>query len=100
MESNADLVLYFKAMADETRLSILEMLSCEELCACHILEDFDITQPTLSYHMKILVGSKLVESTKDGNWTRYCINSNLINVINSRLTDLDISNKKISKRAL
>lgn len=43
MESNADLVLYFKAMADETRLSILEMLSCEELCACHILEDFDIT---------------------------------------------------------
>lgn len=50
--------------------------------------------------MKILVDSKLVESTKDGNWTRYCINSNLINVINSRLTDLDMSNKKISKRAL
>lgn len=53
-------------MADETHLSILEMLSCEELCPCHILEDFDITQPTLYYHMKILVDSKLVESTKDG----------------------------------
>ena len=34
--SNKDVVLYFKAMADETRLSILQMLSTEQLCACHI----------------------------------------------------------------
>ncbi|MDE8039169.1 metalloregulator ArsR/SmtB family transcription factor [Erysipelothrix rhusiopathiae] len=64
----------FKVLSDDTRLKIIEMLSTEELCACHILEDFDITQPTLSYHMKMLVESGLVSSKKDGNWTRYSLN--------------------------
>lgn len=64
----------FKVLSDDTRLKIIEMLSSEELCACHILEDFDITQPTLSYHMKMLVESGLVSSKKDGNWTRYSLN--------------------------
>ena len=61
----ADAVLCFKAMADETRLSIIDMLSRESLCACHILEEFNITQPTLSYHMKILVESNIVLGEKD-----------------------------------
>ncbi|MDE8331751.1 metalloregulator ArsR/SmtB family transcription factor [Erysipelothrix rhusiopathiae] len=64
----------FKVLSDDTRLKIIDMLSSEELCACHILEDFDITQPTLSYHMKMLVESGLVSSKKDGNWTRYSLN--------------------------
>ena len=58
--NNKDYVIVFKALADETRLAILDMLSKEELCACHILQEFEITQPTLSYHMKILVDSGLV----------------------------------------
>ena len=45
---------WFKALADPTRLEIVDMLSCGELCACKILERFQITQPTLSHHMKIL----------------------------------------------
>ena len=49
----------FKAMSDETRLKIIDMLSCGEMCACDILEEFNITQPTLSYHMKILTDSGL-----------------------------------------
>lgn len=71
MHNNKDIILYFKALADETRLAIIEMLSRENLCACHILEEFEITQPTLSYHMKILVESGLVDSERDGNWIRY-----------------------------
>ncbi len=67
-----------KALSDETRIKIFDMLSNGELCACKILEEFKITQPTLSYHMKILAESGLVESRKEGIWMRYSINpSNL-----------------------
>lgn len=64
----------FKALADETRLKIIEMLSSGEMCACKILEEFDITQPTLSYHMKILTESGLVNGRRDGAWMRYSLN--------------------------
>lgn len=64
----------FKALADETRLKIIRMLSAGELCACKILEEFEITQPTLSYHMKILTDSGLVNGVRDGAWMRYSLN--------------------------
>ena len=76
-----------KALSDETRVKILEMISQKELCACNILEEFNITQPTLSYHMKTLCDSGLVNSRKDGIWTKYSIDKenfeSLQNFINS-----------------
>ena len=51
--SYADYVPAMKALSDETRLKIIDMLSCGEMCACEILEELSISQPTLSYHMKI-----------------------------------------------
>lgn len=68
----------FKALADATRLRIVEILSCGELCACDILDSFDFTQPTLSYHMKILVESGLVLARKDGPWMRYRLDADKI----------------------
>ena len=68
--------IFMKALADETRVKIFDMLSDGELCACKILEDFNITQPTLSYHMKILCDSRLVSGRRDGVWMRYSINKN------------------------
>lgn len=85
---NADFALLFKAMSDETRLRIIDMLSKENLCACHILEAFNITQPTLSYHMKILVDSGMVTSQKDGNWTRYYLNKDSIGKVQKLTSDL------------
>ncbi|WP_346870732.1 MULTISPECIES: metalloregulator ArsR/SmtB family transcription factor [unclassified Clostridium] len=75
----AEYVQMFKALADETRLKIINMLTeSEELCACKILENFNITQPTLSYHMKILTDSGLVLGNKDGSWMKYTLNSERI----------------------
>lgn len=74
----SDSALIFKALSDETRLRIIDMLSSSELCACDILEEFAITQPTLSYHMKILTESGLVNARKDGAWTRYTLNLELM----------------------
>lgn len=73
--SYGEYVSIFKALADETRLKIIQMLSQGELCACHILEEFNITQPTLSYHMKILTECGLVNAVKDGSWMKYTLNN-------------------------
>ena len=100
MTTNKHLVLCFKALADETRLEILGMLSEEYLCACHILEEFDITQPTLSYHMKILVDSGIVNSVKDGTWTLYSINPDAIDLVVSQLSKFDTRNKDIERRCI
>jgi ArsR family transcriptional regulator len=69
----AEYVPLLKALADETRLKIIDMLSCGELCACKILEPLSITQPTLSYHMKILTECGAVTARRDGAWMHYAL---------------------------
>lgn len=68
----------FKVLSDSNRLQIIDMLSCGEMCACKILEKFNITQPTLSHHMKVLIESGLVESRKEVNWVHYKLNESKI----------------------
>lgn len=60
-----------KAFCDENRLRILALLRGGEKCACMLLRDLNIGQPSLSYHMKILVDSGVVESRQQGKWTNY-----------------------------
>ena len=64
----------FKVLSDSNRLQIIDMLSCGEMCVCKILEKFDITQPTLSHHLKVLADSGLVTSRKEANWIHYKLN--------------------------
>jgi len=73
-QSHAEFVPVFKALSDETRLRIMDMLSSEEMCACRILEEFSISQSTLSYHMKILSECGIVNARRDGAWMKYTIN--------------------------
>lgn len=68
-----DSVLMFKALADDTRWQIVKMLVVGELYACRIQENFNITQPTLSYHMKILTDCGLVNGRREGAWIRYSL---------------------------
>ncbi len=65
--------IVFKAFCDENRIKILQLLSGGEKCACKLLEEMNITQPTLSHHMKILCDSGIVESRKEGKWMYYSI---------------------------
>ena len=55
-----DVALICKALSDPNRLKIVQMLSDGEKCGCKLLEAFEITQPTLSHHMKILEECGLV----------------------------------------
>ena len=63
-----------KALCDETRLSILSMLSRQEMNGCEINRAFQCTQPTISYHMKLLVDTSLVCSRREGCAVIYSIN--------------------------
>jgi len=61
----------FKAFCDAKRLSILELLQSGEKCACVLIDHMEIGQSSLSYHMKILCESGVVESRQEGKWTHY-----------------------------
>lgn len=61
----------FKALCDPNRLAILELLRSGEQCACVLLEQLELTQSGLSYHMRILCESGIVASRQEGKWTHY-----------------------------
>ena len=63
----------FKALADENRLAILMSLQQNEKCACYLLEELNISQSTLSHHMKLLCDSGLVDYRKEGKWMHYSL---------------------------
>lgn len=91
MDEKHKIVASLKALADPVRLSILEFLwspSAEEfrtqdgICACDVQDFLGVTQPTVSYHMKILIQAGLVTAEKRGKWVYYeCITEGLTEVI-------------------
>lgn len=82
----------FKAFCDEKRLRILELLRGGEKCACVLLEQLDLGQSGLSYHMKILVESGVVESRQEGKWTHYKISEKGSSYVGTLLKELTTPN--------
>ena len=74
MSKETDIACIFRALGDENRIRILSLLRDGEPCACELLEELNITQPTLSHHMKILCGCGIVKKRRAGKWTHYSIN--------------------------
>lgn len=88
MRDYMEAVKVFKALDDEKRLQILDMIRGGEKCACVILENMQISQSTLSHHMKILCASGIVRGRKDGKWTYYTIDREGIRKAESILCSL------------
>jgi ArsR family transcriptional regulator len=65
---------FCKALADDTRQRILQMLLEKELCVSDITEAFDMSQPTISHHLSILRQFNLVTSRKEGKQVFYAAN--------------------------
>ena len=72
--NTTEIALICKALGDKSRLQIVGMLTDGEKCACKLLEKFEITQPTLSHHMKILCECGLVNVRRESKWSHYCLN--------------------------
>jgi ArsR family transcriptional regulator len=67
-----ELAARFKALADPTRVAIINSLSAaDEVCVCNLTETFDLSQSTISHHLKILREAGLVESSRRGTWAYY-----------------------------
>ena len=73
MYTEQDMAGVFKALSDENRIRILKLLRSGEKCACKLLEELNISQPTLSHHMKILCDAGIVRGRREGKWTHYSI---------------------------
>jgi ArsR family transcriptional regulator len=78
MENYGEYTKVFKALGDTKRAMIVDMLSCGELCACMILEKFEMSQSTLSHHMKLLCECGLVKGRNEGKWTYYSLDEETI----------------------
>lgn len=68
----------FKVLGDENRLKIVELLIKGETCSCTLIDKLPISQPTLSYHLKLISEAGLAGSRRDGNWIKYYINKDLL----------------------
>lgn len=85
---NKRMAAMFKALADENRIQILELLRDGERCACRLLEEMKITQPTLSHHMKILCDSGVVVGRKEGKWMHYSISEDGMRDVRNYLDEI------------
>jgi ArsR family transcriptional regulator len=66
------LAAQFKALADPTRVGIVNRLAAApDVCVCDLTAAFDLSQPTISHHLRILREAGLVEVTKRGTWSHY-----------------------------
>lgn len=74
----------FKALSDETRLRILRVVSDSqaEICECEIVPVLGLSQPTISYHLKVLREAGLVEPERRGQWVYYRVSPQaLLNIV-------------------
>lgn len=77
-----------RALSDPNRLTILRILKGRRLCSCQILKDMDISQPTLSHHMSVLLDAGLVRTIPTGRWYDYEIDEEALGFLNAALGDI------------
>ncbi len=78
--TNFDPVLFAKALADETRQQIMKLCCCRWLSVTEIVEQLQVTQPTVSHHLAILRQANLVDVREEGKHTFYRLNQERISV--------------------
>ncbi len=78
-----DLAQFYKALGDETRLKIIQLLFDKDLCVCEIFDAFNLSQPAISHHLKILKQAGVVNDKRVGKWIYYGLNPD-------RLAEVDL----------
>ncbi len=74
-QKRAEFVSVFKALSDPTRLEILRLIAAQDgqTCVCDIVDHFDLSQPTISHHLKILRDAGLLAASRMGIWSFYAL---------------------------
>ena len=81
MNNAPQVARWFHALADETRIQIVEMLSHKERCVCELEQVLDIAQSRVSFHLKVLKDAGVITDRRDGRWMWYNINSAVLDQI-------------------
>lgn len=73
----------FRALADPTRLEILRLLSAQPgpTCVCDVVDHFDLAQPTISHHLKVLREAGLLRTSRRGIWSFYEVDRKGLDVL-------------------
>lgn len=90
---NIDYPNLFKALSDDNRLSIIKLLVKGETCGCTLIDKLPITQPTLSYHLRILTEAGITIAYKEGTWVKHYVDHDKLDLMINFLIDLKKSEK-------
>jgi ArsR family transcriptional regulator len=93
-----DFSILFKVFSDPTRLKIIHLLLQGETCGCTLIDKLTITQPTLSYHLKMITQAGLATAKREGNWIKHYINREKIEEMISFLESLKTLNQEQCER--
>lgn len=83
-----DYIKLFKVFSDENRVEVVKNLSKGVCCSCNFIENFNISQPTLTYHLKLIKESGLATTEKVGTWNKYHLNKDVIDKMIDFLRDI------------
>ena len=86
------LVATFRALGDPTRLEIFRLIAAqpEPICVCDIVQRFEVSQPTISHHLKVLRDAELVTVSRRGVWAYYAVGSDGLRRIENALASLKV----------
>ncbi len=84
-ERQERLVAVFRALGDPTRLEVFRLIAghAEALCVCDVVSQFNLTQPTISHHLKVLREAGLVTVSRRGTWAYYAVDPNGLELLSS-----------------
>lgn len=83
----------FKVLSDSNRLKIIDLIASKDTCACHVLKEFDITQPTFTHHISVLKKHDIIRTKKEGTKSINTLNIDKIMEIKKFIDDLTINKK-------
>lgn len=86
--SSSELASQFHALSDETRVRIVDLLRSGEHCVCELTEALELSQPLLSFHLKVLKEAGLVRDRRQGRWAYYALSAEAIEAIGGFIREL------------
>lgn len=89
----------FHALSDESRLGVVELLLHGERCVCDLMDELDMAQSRLSWHLKTLSDAGIICGRKEGRWVYYSLNSDAIVEARAILDSLKVSARRGAPKA-
>lgn len=97
-----DLAAGLRAIADPIRLRLLSFIAAQpgaEACVCHLTAPVELSQPTVSHHLKLMHDAGVLEREKRGAWVFYRINPERLDALRAALTTTRVRRARRGRRA-